>query len=88
MEVLGKNKIEINFTFINAREFNFLIFSLLFILIDLFSPTAGGAEFDMRYVYCAASVCYMLNDWSTFNIEKATEYIISSQGYDSGIGQV
>jgi len=52
-----------------------------------FSPTSGGAEFDMRYVYCAASVCYMLNDWSTFNIEKATEYIISSQGYDSGIGQ-
>jgi len=52
-----------------------------------FSPTAGGAEHDMRYVYCAASVCYILNEWTGFDKERAIQFIISSQGYDYAIGQ-
>jgi len=52
-----------------------------------FSPTAGGAEHDMRYIYCASSVSYMLNDWSGFNKESAINFILSSQGYDYSIGQ-
>lgn len=44
-----------------------------------FAPVAGGSENDMRFVYCAASICTMLGDWSGMNVDKATEYILSSQ---------
>ncbi|KAJ8718510.1 hypothetical protein PYW08_002747 [Mythimna loreyi] len=52
-----------------------------------FAATLSGCESDMRFVYCAACISYMLNDWSGFNIEKATDYIIKSIGYDYGIAQ-
>uniref|UniRef100_A0A6B2L8R2 Geranylgeranyl transferase type-1 subunit beta n=1 Tax=Arcella intermedia TaxID=1963864 RepID=A0A6B2L8R2_9EUKA len=52
-----------------------------------FSPVADESECDMRYVYCAAAVSYMLNDWSGFDKDKATQYILSSQSYDYGIAQ-
>jgi len=51
------------------------------------SPCSGGCESDMRYVYCVCCVCYMLNDWSGLDKERAVQYIISSQSYDYGIGQ-
>jgi prenyltransferase beta subunit len=43
-----------------------------------FSATLSGCESDMRFVYCAACISYMLNDWSGFDIERATNYIIKS----------
>ncbi|KAL0870613.1 hypothetical protein ABMA27_005573 [Loxostege sticticalis] len=52
-----------------------------------FSATLSGCESDMRFVYCAACISYILDDWSGFNIEKATEYIIKSINYDFGIAQ-
>lgn len=52
-----------------------------------FYSTAEGSENDMRFVYCAACVCYMLQDWSAINTEKAAEFVRTSQGYDCGIGQ-
>lgn len=52
-----------------------------------FYSTAEGSENDMRFVYCAACVCYMLQDWSAMDAQKAADFIKSSQGYDSGIGQ-
>jgi len=52
-----------------------------------FSPVPGGSENDMRFVYCAACICYMLNDFSGMNVEKAVSYILSSQSYDRAIGQ-
>ncbi|XP_026749937.1 geranylgeranyl transferase type-1 subunit beta [Galleria mellonella] len=52
-----------------------------------FSATLSGCESDMRFVYCAACVSYILDDWSGFNIEKATDYIIKSISYDYGIAQ-
>ncbi|XP_045538812.1 geranylgeranyl transferase type-1 subunit beta [Papilio machaon] len=52
-----------------------------------FSATLSGCESDMRFVYCAACISYILNDWSGFNVEKATDYIIKSMGYDYGIAQ-
>jgi len=51
------------------------------------SPSSGGCESDMRYVYCACCISYMLNDWSGFDKERAANYIFSSQSYDYGIGQ-
>ncbi|KAI5643833.1 geranylgeranyl transferase type-1 subunit beta [Phthorimaea operculella] len=52
-----------------------------------FSATLTGCESDMRFVYCAACISFILNDWSGFDIEKATDYIIRSIGYDYGIAQ-
>jgi len=33
----------------------------------------------MRFLYCAAVISYILNDWSGINIEKALEFIKNSQ---------
>ena len=44
-----------------------------------FYSTAEGSENDMRFVYCAACVCHILKDWSGMDVEKATQYIKSSQ---------
>jgi geranylgeranyl transferase type-1 subunit beta len=38
-----------------------------------------GGENDMRFVYCAAVVCHLLDDWGGIDIEKATTYITRSQ---------
>jgi len=51
------------------------------------SPSSGGCESDMRYVYCVCCVCYMLNDWSGFDKERAVNYILLSQSYDYAFGQ-
>lgn len=41
--------------------------------------TAEGSENDMRFVYCAACISYILSDWSAMDIDKTVEYIESSQ---------
>jgi len=51
------------------------------------SACYGGCESDMRYIYCACCVCYMLNDWSGLDKDKIVGYIIRSQSYDYGIAQ-
>jgi len=48
---------------------------------------AEGCESDMRFVYCAASICTLLKDWSGYDVERAVKYILSSQSYDFGFGQ-
>jgi geranylgeranyl transferase type-1 subunit beta len=52
-----------------------------------FSPVSGGSENDMRFVYCAAAVCSMLQDFSGMDTELATAFIKSSQRYDGGFSQ-
>ncbi|KAG8190652.1 hypothetical protein JTE90_002606 [Oedothorax gibbosus] len=52
-----------------------------------FRPMNINCESDMRFVYCAATVCYILQDWSSINVEKSIEYIKQSRNYDGGIGQ-
>jgi len=52
-----------------------------------FAPVIFGMEFDMRFLYCAVVISYILNDWSGINIEKALEFIKNSQTYDFGISQ-
>lgn len=32
----------------------------------------------MRFVYCAAAVCTMLNNWGKVNKDKMADYIIKS----------
>lgn len=52
-----------------------------------FSASIEGNEHDMRFVYCAAAICSMLNDWTGVNREKMAEYIRKSIRYDYGISQ-
>ncbi|GFR04643.1 geranylgeranyl transferase type-1 subunit beta [Trichonephila clavata] len=52
-----------------------------------FRPMNIDCESDMRFVYCAACVCYILQDWSTIDTEKIVQYIKESRNYDGGIGQ-
>lgn len=52
-----------------------------------FSASIEGNEHDMRFVYCAAAICSMLNDWGKVDKKKMGDYIISSIRYDYGISQ-
>eukprot|EP01100_Stratorugosa_tubuloviscum_P013648 TRINITY_DN6982_c1_g2_i1.p1 TRINITY_DN6982_c1_g2~~TRINITY_DN6982_c1_g2_i1.p1 ORF type:complete len:354 (-),score=148.24 TRINITY_DN6982_c1_g2_i1:55-1083(-) len=52
-----------------------------------FCPVLGGSESDMRFVYCASAISYMLSDWSAIDINKMLNYIKSCQSYDGGFGQ-
>ncbi|KAL9260854.1 Geranylgeranyl transferase type-1 subunit beta-like protein [Drosera capensis] len=44
-----------------------------------FIPTHIGAETDLRFVYCAAAISYMLDDWSGVDKEITKEYIQNCQ---------
>uniref|UniRef100_A0A6Q2ZC20 Prenyltransferase alpha-alpha toroid domain-containing protein n=1 Tax=Esox lucius TaxID=8010 RepID=A0A6Q2ZC20_ESOLU len=47
-----------------------------------FYAVPEGSENDMRFVYCAACICYMLDDWSGMDIKKAINYIRRSMLLD------
>lgn len=51
------------------------------------APTPGSLERDVRFVYCACSISYILNDWSGLDIEKTVNHIIELQSYEHGIAQ-
>ncbi|XP_028797171.1 geranylgeranyl transferase type-1 subunit beta-like isoform X1 [Neltuma alba] len=53
-----------------------------------FMPIHTGAEKDLRFIYCAAAISFMLNDWSGMDKEKAKDYILRCQSYDGGFGLV
>ncbi|XP_068422727.1 geranylgeranyl transferase type-1 subunit beta [Clinocottus analis] len=52
-----------------------------------FYAVPEGSENDIRFIYCAASICYILDDWSGMDVQKAIDYIRGSLSYDSGFGQ-
>lgn len=52
-----------------------------------FSATVEGSEQDMRFVYCAACICTMLDDWGAVDKARMKEYILGSVRYDYGISQ-
>ncbi|XP_069172496.1 geranylgeranyl transferase type-1 subunit beta isoform X2 [Procambarus clarkii] len=52
-----------------------------------FFSTNGGSENDMRFMYCAATICYILQDFSTININNAVRYIVNSMSYEGAMGQ-
>lgn len=39
------------------------------------APTFGSLERDVRFIYCACSISFILNDWSGINIDKTVEHI-------------
>lgn len=52
-----------------------------------FCATQMGSENDMRFVYCAACICYILQDWSGMDVERTIKYVMRSMSYDYGFGQ-
>lgn len=44
-------------------------------IISSFCAVPEGSENDMRFVYCASCICYMLNNWSGMDMKKAINYI-------------
>ncbi|KAH9505085.1 Geranylgeranyl transferase type-1 subunit beta [Bulinus truncatus] len=52
-----------------------------------FISVLEGSESDMRFVYCACCICYILDDWSGIDIEKAVSYIVQSLSYEGAFGQ-
>ncbi|KAG0575744.1 hypothetical protein KC19_5G027400 [Ceratodon purpureus] len=51
-----------------------------------FCPVQLGGERDLRFTYCAAAICSMLDDWSGMDVEKSVAYILGCQSYDDGFG--
>ncbi|CAK9190226.1 unnamed protein product [Sphagnum troendelagicum] len=51
-----------------------------------FCPVHLGAEKDVRFSFCAAAICMMLDDREAMDLEKALEYVLSCQSYDGGFG--
>lgn len=43
-----------------------------------FSATIDGNEHDMRFVYCAAAICYMLDEWGAVDKPAMANYIKNS----------
>lgn len=43
-----------------------------------FGPVAFDAESDMRFVYCACVISYLINDWSAIDKELTVKFIHSS----------
>lgn len=52
-----------------------------------FYPHHEGGESDMRFLYCACCISYILDDWSSVNKELSISYIKKSFGFDFGIAQ-
>jgi geranylgeranyl transferase type-1 subunit beta len=46
-----------------------------------------GSESDMRFVFCATTICYILRDWSGMNTENAVTFIKNSWSYEGAFGQ-
>lgn len=53
-----------------------------------FMPIHTGAETDLRFVYCAAVISSLLDNWSGVDKEKAKNYILNCQSYDGGFGLI
>ncbi|PSS32587.1 Geranylgeranyl transferase type-1 subunit beta like [Actinidia chinensis var. chinensis] len=51
-----------------------------------FMPIHTGAERDLRFVFCAAAICSMLENWSGMDKENVKKYILNCQSYDGGFG--
>lgn len=44
----------------------------------------GSVEADVRFVYCACCICYLLDEWEGFPIDLVTNFILSCQTYEGG----
>lgn len=52
-----------------------------------FSSTLDGSEDDMRFVYCACVVSFVLDDWSGVDVKKTVRFIKESLSYEGAFAQ-
>jgi len=52
-----------------------------------FIASVEADECDMRFVFCASTICYILDDWSGMDVDKATDFIVKSVNFDGSIAQ-
>ncbi|KAF8600240.1 terpenoid cyclases/Protein prenyltransferase [Ceratobasidium sp. AG-I] len=52
-----------------------------------FSATVNGDEGDLRVLYTAFVICFLLDDWEPINIPAAVDYIRRCRTYEGGYGQ-
>jgi len=45
------------------------------VVVCSFCPTPEGSENDMRFIFCAACISYILNDWTGMDVELTVDYI-------------
>lgn len=43
-----------------------------------FSAFIDGSEDDMRFVFCAAAICFILDNWGDVDKERMYQFIMSS----------
>lgn len=55
-------------------------------MFDSFRCTQTAYEYDLRFLYAACAISYLLKDFSGVNIEKACEFILACQSYDYAFG--
>ncbi|CAF0823424.1 unnamed protein product [Rotaria sordida] len=53
-----------------------------------FLATCLSTENDLRFVYCACVVAFILNDWSGINKDLCTNFILQCRTYEYAFGQV
>lgn len=51
-----------------------------------FSCLSRSSESDMRFVYCACAISFMLDDFSAIDVDSTTRFIVESQSYDGAFG--
>lgn len=44
-----------------------------------------GSENDLRFLYCACAISYILGDWSAVDTDKAVEFIKSTRSFDGAM---
>lgn len=85
----NKELISLLFTFYFFITFDtfFIVFYLLFIIENYSFCAQKDTENDMRFVYCAVAICYILNDFNKIDVKRMLNFIRRSINYDGGIGQ-
>ena len=53
-----------------------------------FQAVRAGSETDVRFVFSAAAICFMLQDYSGVDIPKAQKFLLSVQSHDGGVGML
>lgn len=43
-----------------------------------YTGAKDGTESDMRFVFCAACISYILDDWTGMDVDKTVDFILKS----------
>ncbi|KAJ3015671.1 UNVERIFIED_CONTAM: Geranylgeranyl transferase type-1 subunit beta [Siphonaria sp. JEL0065] len=61
--------------------------AMLVILAGSYIASADGTESDMRFLFAACAISYLLNDFRGVNTDLAVKYIVQSKTYENAFAQ-